>query len=750
MSKSKSLAGSLVMFQEPTKKHLFTLMFLVLFSSSAFIPTASAWSNGGYSSDPTNPDYGTHDWIAQHAKNWLPAVERKWIDDNLNYFLYGTEYPDNSGASYGTTSGYGDTTKHHNYYDSSGSVTDASAANRAKAEYDKALTELKAGRNVTAAIYAGSMSHYIDDVAVFGHVMTGETHHSDYEDHVGTRTASYSYGVFESYLVFDGELGNISAYNASISLGRNTFNDGGGAYTANWMDTHYDWSNTAFKNRCGESLNLATNYVADVLHTLAIAAFGVTTTETKSTSQISCSASSSSPIINQSITISGFVIPAHSSVTATLTYTKPDGSNVSRAATTNSTGGYKDVFAPSQEGQWAVQAKWDEDSDHYGATSSSLSFSVSKISSSISCSVSSTSISIGSSITVSGSITPARSGVTVTLSYILPNATVFKRTVTSASDGKYSDTYTPSVLGSWSVKASWYGDASYAGATSSSVSFTVSKISTTISCSTSSSEITEGDSVTVSGSISPAVSGKTVTLTYKKPDGSTFTRTVSSGSDGSYSDSYKPDVVGSWSVSASWAGDSTYDGASSSSKSLNVKKKGCIIATATYGSELSPEVQFLRDFRDNTVLNTFAGSNFMTVFNGFYYSFSPSVASTISDNEVLRGVMKAVLYPLIGALHVSSVAFSIFSFSPELAVVVAGLVASALIALVYVTPWFLLLSFLKKFRPSTKIIRIAGLIWTCSMVTMIFAEVTTSSLLMMISTAAFVLTTMALTTHISH
>lgn len=332
-------------------------------------------------------------------------------------------------------------------------------------------------------------------------------------------------------------------------------------------------------------------------------------------------------------------------------------------------------------------------------------------SSSISCSVSSTSISIGSSITVSGSITPACSGVTVTLSYTLPNATVFKRTVTSASDSKYSDTYTPSAVGSWSVKASWEGDASYAGATSSSTSFTVSKISTTISCSTSSSEITEGDSVTVSGSISPAVSGKTVTLTYKKPDGSTFTRTVSSGSDGSYSDSYKPNVIGSWNVSASWAGDSTYDGASSSSKSLNVKKKGCIIATATYGSELSPEVQFLRDFRDNTVLSTFAGSSFMTVFNGFYYSFSPSVASTISDNEVFRGVMKVVLYPLIGTLHISSVAFSIFSFSPELAVVVTGLIASSLIALVYVTPWVLLLSFLNKFRPSTKIIRFVGLVW---------------------------------------
>jgi hypothetical protein len=274
----------------------------------------------------------------------------------------------------------------------------------------------------------------------------------------------------------------------------------------------------------------------------------------------------------------------------------------------------------------------------------------------------------------------------------------------------------------------------------------VSKISTTISCSTSSSEITEGDSVTVSGSINPSVSSKTATLTYKKPDGSTFTRASTTGSDGSYSDSYKPDVVGSWSVSALWTGDATYDGASSSSKSLNVKKKGCIIATATYGSELSPEVQFLRDFRDNTVLATFAGSNFMAVFNGFYYSFSPSVASSISDNEFLRGVMRVVLYPLIGALHISFVVFSIFSFNPELAVVVAGLVASALIALVYVTPWFLLFSFLKKLKPSAKIIRLTSLVLAGNVGAIAIAEASTSSLLMMASTSAFILVTICLTT----
>ena len=53
---------------------------------------------------------------------------------------------------------------------------------------------------------------------------------------------------------------------------------------------------------------------------------------------------------------------------------------------------------------------------------------------------------------------------------------------------------------------------------------------------------------------------------------------------------------------------------------------GCLIATATYGSEMSPQVQQLRELRDNVVLNTESGNSFMKSFNQFYYSFSPIIA----------------------------------------------------------------------------------------------------------------------------
>ena len=109
----------------------------------------------------------------------------------------------------------------------------------------------------------------------------------------------------------------------------------------------------------------------------------------------------------------------------------------------------------------------------------------------------------------------------------------------------------------------------------------------------------------------------------------------------------------------------------------------CLIATATYGSELSEEVQFLRNFRDNSILKTSAGSSFMIVFNAWYYSFSPSVAGIISDHNSLRTIAKSALYPLIGILRVGALAFDLFPTNLEAGAVVSGLVVSCLIGVVY-------------------------------------------------------------------
>jgi hypothetical protein len=243
---------------------VFCLVFLLFCTAPVY-----GWSNGGYSANPAQPDYGTHDWIAQHALDWLPSNEKQFITDNLAVYLYGTELPDNSQA----TDGIGDTAKHHVYFSANRTLTDGASAQRASAEYSLALTYLKAQNYSSAAKTAGIMTHYIADVAVFGHVMGAsapwgaEVHHSSYEEYVNTRTNSYS-DTFNTYLSYDGNLTTLSAYNATVNIAYDTTFGGANQLSCTWMDTNYNWNNPTFSGRCGQSLNLAVNTVADVLHTL--------------------------------------------------------------------------------------------------------------------------------------------------------------------------------------------------------------------------------------------------------------------------------------------------------------------------------------------------------------------------------------------------------------------------------------------------------------------------------------------------
>ena len=77
---------------------------------------------------------------------------------------------------------------------------------------------------------------------------------------------------------------------------------------------------------------------------------------------------------------------------------------------------------------------------------------------------------------------------------------------------------------------------------------------------------------------------------------------------------------------------------------------GCLIATAAFGSEMAPQVQFLRELRDNTVLQTESGTSFMTGFNQFYYSFSPAIADYERENPVFKEAVKLTLTPLLTSL----------------------------------------------------------------------------------------------------
>ena len=89
-----------------------------------------------------------------------------------------------------------------------------------------------------------------------------------------------------------------------------------------------------------------------------------------------------------------------------------------------------------------------------------------------------------------------------------------------------------------------------------------------------------------------------------------------------------------------------------STEEKSSKGGGCLIATATYGSELAPQVQQLRELRDNKLLQTEAGTSFMAEFNQFYYSFSPTIADWERENPVFKEAVKITLTPMISSLSI--------------------------------------------------------------------------------------------------
>ena len=79
---------------------------------------------------------------------------------------------------------------------------------------------------------------------------------------------------------------------------------------------------------------------------------------------------------------------------------------------------------------------------------------------------------------------------------------------------------------------------------------------------------------------------------------------------------------------------------------------GCLIATATYGSELAPQVQQLRELRDGTILSTESGIAFMTGFNQLYYSFSPIIADYERENSIFKEIVKISITPMLSSLSI--------------------------------------------------------------------------------------------------
>ena len=111
----------------------------------------------------------------------------------------------------------------------------------------------------------------------------------------------------------------------------------------------------------------------------------------------------------------------------------------------------------------------------------------------------------------------------------------------------------------------------------------------------------------------------------------------------------------------------------------------CLIATAAFGSELTPQVQYLRHFRDHYILSTASGTAFMNAFNTFYYSFSPQIAEYEREQPWLQTTVKVALYPLFGTLMAAEHVYTAVG-GGEAGAIFAGAISSMLIGAIYLGP----------------------------------------------------------------
>ena len=181
-----------------------------------------------------------------------------------------------------------------------------------------------------------------------------------------------------------------------------------------------------------------------------------------------------------------------------------------------------------------------------------------------------------------------------------------------------------------------------------------------LSLTTNKSTFELGELVSIEGTGSP---NQPVAIEVKDPDGNTvLIRTVQPDSSGNFVLQFKipsSGMIGKYNIvaNAEINGQKVTQtkqitlGSPSGQQSSN-QKNGCLIATAAFGSELAPQVQQLRETRDNVVMKTKTGSAFMTGFNLFYYSFAPTVAEWEMSNQYFKEIVKGTITPLVTTLSI--------------------------------------------------------------------------------------------------
>lgn len=280
--------------------------------------------------------------------------------------------------------------------------------------------------------------------------------------------------------------------------------------------------------------------------------------------------------------------------------------------------------------------------------------------------------------------------------------------------------------------------------------------SPSISIETDKSSVAPGDSLVVRGSVSGVSQSTLVGIEIEDVESNTLLiRTVQTDQNGNFSlefkvpQSAKPGQLGIFagvsidgqSIKGSHQAEISEQNITNNTNqdnTANSNNSTCIIATAAFGSELAPQVQFLRNFRDHHILATSTGSSFMNVFNAWYYSFSPYVAEYERGQPWMQETVKFLIYPLLGILSAAEKAYS--TVPGNYGSLLAGLIASSAIGALYFGPGVVLIPKVRHARLNYRILLAAvGVV----SVAVVASSILANPIILMVTTSSFVIVIIA-------
>jgi len=225
---------------------------------------------------------------------------------------------------------------------------------------------------------------------------------------------------------------------------------------------------------------------------------------------------------------------------------------------TSTSGKYSYLWSQPEEGTYELKATWAGNSTTFPTESLTMTLTVQKLPSDVTIYVNPLLVHAGTMVTISGSISPLRPHVNVTIWYRLSGQEwTLLKTVETFENGSYSTIWLPAIGEvSFDFRSGWLGDAITNPANSSQIaSIAVLKVSSNITVNTNRTTATLGSNITISGTIDPPRFGVNVTIQYNLNGTWNVIAIVTTDSNSNYSYTWQPLETGTYQIMASWQGD---------------------------------------------------------------------------------------------------------------------------------------------------------------------------------------------------